>query len=104
MALTFSAPTHKNAGSERATYGTITFDSSYPTGGEAYTNREMGLGTINSLQLEQDDGYIPYWDNTNSKIKLFWADYDAVADGALIEVADTTDVSSVIVKWRAWGY
>lgn len=103
MAVTYSITGFLSGGNESGSYGTITLDASYPTGGEAITARGVGLGIITSLDLEGDDGYVPHWDSTNDKIIMYYADYDAVADGALIQVADTTDLSAVILKFRAWG-
>lgn len=74
--------------------GTVAFDSSYPTGGE-----EISFGNFEAkpiyVAVESDSGYIFKYDRTNGKIMAYYADYDAVADGALIQVADTTDLSGV---------
>lgn len=74
---------------------TIALDSSYPTGGEALTAAQVGLTRIDHAILGTEDGFVFRWDQANSKIMAYYADYDAVADGALIEVPDTTDISSV---------
>ena len=41
-----------------------------------------------------DNGFVLQWIKATGKIKAFYADYDAVADGALIEVADDVDVGA----------
>lgn len=85
----------------------LTFDSSYPTGGEALTPAMVNgfEGDIDWLICIGDSGgYVFDWDNTNGKIKAYWADYDAVADGALVEVADTTDLSGVSPRFLVCGY
>lgn len=87
-------------GTVRAVYMEITLDSSYPTGGEAV---DVGLDRIWSAHLESDDGYIFKYDYANDKILAYYADYDAVADGALIEVADTTDLSAVVIRAKFEG-
>lgn len=103
MAVTYSTPSHMTSGGKRGTFGTITLDASYPTGGEAVAARGVGLGTIEDLTPSGDDGYIPRWDAANSKIVMYYADYDAVADGALIQVADATDLSTVVLRYQAVG-
>ena len=79
-------------------------DSSYATGGEAVTAAQLGLGSIETLVLNQaEDGYVFHWDASAETIIAYYADYDAVADGALIEVASTTDLSSVVIEFVATG-
>lgn len=81
--------------------GTIAMDSSYPTGGETLDLSEYFPGdSIYSLssELSSGAGYILGHDGgtaTAGKIEAWWADYDAGADGALIEVANTTDLSAL---------
>jgi hypothetical protein len=54
-------------GSKRASEGTITFDSSYVTGGEPITAADVGLGELDSLVLEQgEDGHIIEWIRTSA--------------------------------------
>lgn len=77
-------------------YTTVALDSSYPTGGEAITANAVGLGTIlMGYSPGTTSGYLFQWDNTNSKLLAYYADYDAVADGALIQVPNTTDLSAL---------
>ena len=48
----------------------------------------------------ENSGYVPQYDYTNSKIAL----YEAGADAAILdEVANTTDVSAVVVRVLAFG-
>jgi hypothetical protein len=82
----------------------ITFDSSYVTGGESYTARNFGMGSVQAIYPDgMEDGYGMKPDYTNLKLKMFYADYDAVADGALIEVANGVNLSAVIVRCRILG-
>ncbi|MCK6620335.1 MAG: hypothetical protein HUU32_12790 [Calditrichaceae bacterium] len=87
-------------GTVRVVYLDITFDSSYPTGGEPF---ETGLDTVLSANIEPSGGYIFKYDYTNRKILAYYADYDAVADGALIQVADTTDLSAISTRAKFEG-
>lgn len=77
-------------------------DSSYPTGGETglQAKVKVALGrdvTILALIPQDCGGYFVCWDPTNSKVKVYYSNSDA-ADGPLIEVPDTTDLSTVTVK------
>ena len=63
-------------GDRRVWVGTITFDSSYPTGGEAIVPGDFGFSEINHVIVGPNDAAasrIAAWDRTNSKIKLFTA-------------------------------
>jgi hypothetical protein len=91
-------------GTRREVRGSVTFDSSYPTGGEAVTLAQLGLTRLDWLSVETTDGYVPAWDGSTSspKIKLFWV--DTTTDGAaLAQVPSTTDVSAVVVRFHATG-
>jgi hypothetical protein len=91
-------------GNRKVVHGTVTFDSSYPTGGEAVSLANLGLNRLDWLETLTTDGYVPAWDGSVSapKIKLFWV--DTTVDGAaLAEVASTTDASAVVVRFRATG-
>jgi hypothetical protein len=74
----------------------ITFDSSYPTGGEALVASDLGLDEILAVFAEGGP-YVVKYDKANGKLMAYWADYDAGADGALIQVANTTDLSAAVV-------
>jgi hypothetical protein len=81
--------------------GSIAFDSSYPTGGEA-----LAFGFTPAIVIAEPNlGYVFQYDYTNKKLLAYYADYDAVADGALIQVANTTNLSGLTaVKYVAFGW
>jgi hypothetical protein len=85
--------------------GQVDFDNSYPTGGEEMDISTMLNGAdLKGVVFENKSGFVFEYDYTNSKVKAYYADYDAVADGALIQVAATTDLSAVTdVRFLAWG-
>jgi len=68
MALTYAPAKRGSAGDLRYWIGTITFDSSYPTGGESITQEKMGFHTVHSITLSSADGYTFEYDKTNEKI------------------------------------
>jgi hypothetical protein len=88
----------------RITSGAITMDASYATGGEAITAADVGMKrAIDRIIIESEDGYILKFDKLNSKIMAYYADNDAGADGALIQVAAAVDLSGVVAGYIAIG-
>lgn len=87
----------------------VTFDNSYPTGGEALDFTKLGFttvyavtdcGGINHL------GYVFAYDYTNSKILAYRNKDPANAGGADIafpEVTNTADLSLVTVRFAVMG-
>lgn len=92
--------------------GSFAFDASYPTNGESFVDSAsnkiaafLPKGQVKLVLFEQKAGYVFEYDYTNDKVKAYYADYNAAADGALIEVPNTTDLSALTdVRWIAWGY
>jgi hypothetical protein len=104
MALTIENLERGSSGNLRVVTGTIAFDSSYPTGGESLTPANMALSRVQSVSILPKSGYVFEYDYTNSKVLAYYADYDAVADGALIQVPDTTNLSTLTgVRFNAIG-
>ena len=106
MALTIAVPGNASdmagvPGNNKYVIKPATFDSSYATGGETLTATTLGLESIHFIALSMENsGYVAQYDYTNSKIVL----YEAGADGAILdEVANTTNVSAVVVRVLAFG-
>lgn len=107
MAVSVSVPTKglDVFGKQRVRIGTVTFDSSYPTGGESVTAASFGLSEIHKLLVigTRGSGYIVEYVPSSGKLKALWV--DTTVDGAaLAEVADTTDLSAVVADVIAFGY
>lgn len=104
LTLAYDTPRASRIGRNyRLVTGTIAFDSSYPTGGEAL-DLSGKLKTLKSVMLENKSGYVFEYDYANKLVKAYYYDYDAGADGAAIEVANTTDLSAVTgVRFTAIG-
>ena len=90
-------------GNVRMVIGSFTMSNSYAAGGDTVNNKLIPLKRILKIFLSPKSGYIPEYDLANNKVKVYYADYDAAADGALIEVAATTDLSSVSFDFIAIG-
>ena len=80
-------------GTENLYLLSIAFDSSYPTGGEALDG--TGNETFLHVQAQATSGYVFQWDPANQKLLAYYADNDAGADSALIQVPNTTDLSAL---------
>lgn len=81
--------------------GTLAMDSSYPTNGETVDlSSYFPGGSILFFMADtvSSKGFLlghDYGTATAGKVKAYYLDYDAVADGAAIEVANTTDISTI---------
>jgi hypothetical protein len=72
--------------------GTIAFDATYPSGGEA-----IDLGgneTVEIMLCAPSGGYVYLWDKANQKLLVYYGDNNNAADGPLIENA-TADISAL---------
>lgn len=80
----------------------------YPTGGVPLTKAKMGLpNVIESLtfvEASAGDGLIYKYDDSAATIRIYNADYDATADGALVEytTASVPAATSLIVDVIGW--
>lgn len=106
MAVTTTAVSSQVPGAQRQTVTLVTFDSSYPTGGEPVTAA--------TFQLQRLDHIMPFtarnaagtlhliggWDHTNSKLFLAWG---AASGAPFAEVANTTDLSAFTARITALG-
>jgi len=95
MALTITNKINLGITGRKLTIMTLAFDSSYPTGGESLTNDDLRIGRVDFVDAPSVSGYVFQYDYTNEKLMAYYADYDAGADGALIEVANEADLSGV---------
>ena len=103
MALTFGKEYFGVVGDRKCWRGTVTFDNSYPTGGEAVTpaNFEFLLNVESVIIGSTDEaGVSARWDATNDKILLFDEDNTS---GIEAEFANAGDASGVVVTLQAFG-
>jgi hypothetical protein len=103
MVITHNKTLEQVSGSERTTRGTLAFGT-YPTNGEPFTARQVGLSRVFSVHIYPSKGFLFEPDLAASKLKAFYADYDATSDGPLIEVPNNTDLAALTaVYWKAEG-
>lgn len=116
MALAFQKISDSNdriPGGLRRVYAKITFDSSYPTGGEAVTASDFGLTELVTVEVhgaarksDATDAVFCSFDHTNSKIVCYRQKDPAAAGGAdiaLPEVGNTANLSSYSLHVCAVG-
>ena len=106
MALTITQDGRaSHSGNTQTTLLTVTFDSSYPSGGESFDADNYGLGRMVSITFAgkgDSTAFVPSYDATNKKIVLFQGpggDGSAPVPtpaGPLPEVGDTEDASSAV--------
>jgi len=89
----------------------VTFDNSYAAGGEPISaSSQLPNKVHGGIVIKGAGGYVievepqTNFGPTAPKLRVYYADYDAAADGALIEVPTTTDLSSVSCHVRLFGY
>ncbi len=104
MALTFTKQKEGVAGDLRYWSGTILFDSSYPTGGEAITAANFGFGsTIYILSMNPNGGVVPEFDKTNSKIKAYYPTGGATTAPSTLAAPLVTAGSTTVTSTSATG-
>jgi len=83
--------------------GSFAFTGTYVTNGEDIDGK-LGFTPVFFI-AEPNGGYIFQYDHTNNKLEAYYADYDAGADGALIEVANGADLTGLSdVRYIAIGW
>ena len=93
MALTVAQTLSTVVGNQKMTVSDVTFDASYPTGGEALIAADLGLTTIDTALVFATEGYTAEWAS----------DLLVVYSAAATEVVDATDLNTLTVKVLAFG-
>lgn len=89
-------------GARRVANAKVTFDSSYPTGGEPLTAAMFGLVRLDFVRVHgaTEDGRLVRFIPSTSKLQVF---QQGAAAGAFTEVANATDLSADHVYVTAVG-
>lgn len=99
MALAYTKIVHTVIGDKRLHIYTVAFDSSYPTGGEAYTNAAFGFDKAPDLIIAlPHNGFVFDWDKTNLKII---ARALSVAGGAAAALTDALSIKAGVLNKEA---
>lgn len=100
MALTLTKRANGVHGHQKFWQGTIGFDNSYPTAGEALTPASVGFSVITHATFDNEEGVldrIPVWDKASGTLQL-------VVASTGLEAANASDQSSVVVGALIYGY
>ena len=100
--LAKSSPQQKKLGA-KVEFVPVTFDASYATGGLALTVDTLGFDEVLAVYSHPVSGYVFEYDAANAKLKALFADYDAGADGVLIESTASADLSAITVNLMVVG-
>ena len=92
MALTVTTHAEASIGNVRMKIFAVTFDSSYPTGGESFTNPLGGLVPLFVVVQNDNRAAKVVWDYTNKKLVALHP-----LDNAN-EYANTSDLSNLKVR------
>lgn len=101
VTVTMDARAYDNLSTHRAVFGTITFDASYPTGGEALVGADLkNLGEIEKILFEPASNGTPVikhlkYDYVNKKVLVF--------DENGAQTAAATDLSAYSAGFVAFG-
>ena len=102
MAVSVSTVHTNYEGARKVATVDITFDASYPTGGEALTPATLGFVTLTRVDIDPGDGYVFEYDYANEKVIAYWV--DTSTDGApLAEVAGSEDLSGSTARATVVG-
>lgn len=101
MAATVTVDHSINMGEFVLEFGTITLDSSYPTGGEAI-DVTGDAGYYDCSLSPSTGGYVGTFVASSQKVMALYGDNNNASDGPLIEVPATTDLSAVVFRFRGY--
>jgi len=98
-------------GNRRYVTGSVTFDSSYPTGGESLPLTALGLNVLENLDITNvaaasTTNHVVAWNKSQTAPLLlaFYGDNNNASDGNLIQVPNTTDLSATVCRFAATGW
>jgi hypothetical protein len=80
--------------------GTLSLGVYVNPGGVAITASQCKLGVLHDLDVRPAGGYVPAWDKAAGVVRAY---QQSAATGALTEVPNTTDLSAVNFRFRAFG-
>lgn len=99
-------PADRGGTPSRIAIGTLTATGNYHAANGIALDLTGFMTKVEGVWIENKAGYVTQYDRTNNRFDVYYCDYDAGADGALIEVADDTNITTpyVGVAFIAFGY
>jgi hypothetical protein len=111
MALTVTTNKPVLSGAYRQVSGTITFDSSYATGGKALPLSALGMYALTEFEAQNasstaTNAYVVTWNRSSTAptLKVFQGDNANAAAAPLIEVPNATNLATLVCTFTATGY
>jgi hypothetical protein len=102
MAVSLSSIAKHKISDQFKVNATLTFDSSYTTGGKSFNATDLGLAIIEDGMVTDSKGYTydftPAVGGTTATVKVYTS-----ASGALAEVANATNLSTLAPKIVVYG-
>ena len=99
------------SGAYRQVSGTITFDSSYATGGETLSLSSLGMYTLIEFEAQNasstaTNSYVVSWNRSSTAptLKVFQGDNANAAAAPLIEVPNATNLAALVCTFTATGF
>ena len=105
-ALTVTVDDRWVEGNKRHVRGLLTFSTSYATGGDTgLTAAAIGMDSIEFMTMADQPDYNLEYVYASGNVIAFFFDYTALASGAAIQVAATTNLSPPLatIRWHAIG-
>lgn len=100
MAVTVNLIKRTVMGDMKVAIADVTFDSSYPTGGEVLDTKLLGLNLVHFAHVSNSAGYdVNYVPSTGKLL----ARVSAAAASAFGEVANATNLSTLTIRVMAYG-
>ena len=103
MALTLTNREPSVFGNKRIEMFNAAFDSSYASGGESVTAKNVGLRSFDRFLIEPVDGYSFQYDHTNNKIKVFAPAPLIVYEESVALTSNTTGTTKYPMAWPLYA-
>ena len=87
-------------GNNKYVIKTCSFSGTYSDAANVLTATVLGLEHVHMVLCSTDNsGYVPVYDYADGQLHLYYADYDAGADGALVKAAGTVVATVRIIAF-----
>lgn len=83
--------------------GVVSFDASYPTGGEPCTAAMLQLGEVQFFHASPKGGKVFEYDYANSKLLVRIGDWNNASDGPFVDTPNATDLATLSTRFYVIG-
>lgn len=104
MALSIVKKKEFVIGDRKAVLADVTFDNSYPTGGEPLAKKDLFFDVeVDHVDASPAGGFTFHWDDANAKLLAYQGDNTNAAAAPSVQVANATDLHTVTTRVFAIG-